>query len=265
MSTTITETLAKIEGLLGAVAGGGTQMVEMTPTEFVAHAQGEIAKAATEAPAVSTRRLKALHTAVQVFKDNYVDGESDAVKVPITWTDTTALDEKQNQLIDPTKGVPAQNQSAFSQGFVAKIESLSKLVSDLKKAGTLPEDGTETEGMSDEDKAKAKKAEDEENEKAAKVLEAAGLTKAAARFAKAKKTDGDEGSSAGGATAAEPPKSTPEVDDEEKRKNAAKGSSVAKAVDVSADGTAWPADLADPAFVKDGTVNKALDWGNDRA
>ena len=277
-TSTVRDTLTKIESLLGATVGV-TKMVEMTPTEFVAHAHSEIAKAATESGAASTRRLKSLLTAVTIFKDNYVDGESESVKVPITYADTTAIDEKQNQLMDAAKTPAAQNASAFAQGFVAKVADLSKLVESLTKA-SVPDEPTEggasgaTRGGDDDE---------EENEKARKALEDAGLHKAAAKFKpKPKaKTDGEEGGDATGATAAEPPSGTPEDDDEEKdddtdeekaRKKAAraaKAASVTKGLrgpDVSSDGTEWPSDLAESSFDKDGKpIKKSLDWGRDGA
>lgn len=273
-TSTVRDTLTKIESFLGATVGV-TKMVEMTPTEFVAHAHGEIAKAATEPSAASTRRLKSLLTAVTIFKDNYVDGESESVKVPVTVNDTTALDEKQNQLLDAAKTPAAQNASAFAQGFVAKVADLSKLVESLTKA-SVPDEPNEggasgaTRGGDDDE---------EENEKARKALEDAGLHKAAAKFKpKPKaKTDGEEGGDATGATAAEPLSGTPEDDedkeddtDEEKARKkaarAAKSASVTKGLggpDVSKDGTAWPSDLNDPDFVKSGKVEKSLDWGRD--
>jgi hypothetical protein len=232
-------------------------MVEMTPVEFVAHATAEVTKAMSEPKEVSTPRLKALLEAVTVFKDNYVDGESESVKVPITFVDSTALKEKQNQLIDPLKaGGASQDQSAFSQGFVSKINSIKNLVEELK--AKTPDEPNET-GES----GATRGGDDDENEKAHKALVDAGLHKAAEAFAKAKKkpeakTDGDEGADATGATAAEPPEGAPEGEEKGKTKKAVK-----KGVDKSDDGTAWPNDLNDPAFVKDGKVEKSLDWGND--
>jgi len=251
--STIKETLTKIENLLGATVGVA-KSVEFTPAEFVAYAHDQIVKAASDEPAISTKRLKSLLGAVSVFKDNYVDGESESVKVPITWPDTTAMEEKQNQLIDPAKPVSAPDQSAFAQGFIAKtLGPLQELVKALK---------AEAEPESDEEKAKkaaAKAAEEEEDKKAKKALEDAGLPDVAKRlFEKRKAGDVEEGASAAGASAAEPPDGTPA------KKPAAKADVAKNAPDV--DGTIWPDDLAAPTVDKDGkAINKSLDWGTDKA
>ncbi len=239
-TSTVRDTLTKVESLLGMMVGV-TKSVEMTPVEFVTFAHGELAKAATEKGDVSTRRLKALQHAVTVFKDNYVDGESESVKVPITFVDTTALEEKQNQLIEPLKNVNSaqhDGESAFTNGFVAKMASLKNLVESLKAEapdGKLPADGEETEGLEGEEKGKSKKAdgEDEEKSKAKKVGE-----------------ETEEGDDATGHTAEE---------------GMGKGKKTEKRVaksDVSKDGTVWPSDLNTPEAGAD-KVEKSDSWGND--
>jgi hypothetical protein len=265
--STIKDTLAKIETLLGATVGL-TKSVEFTPAEFVVYAHEQIAKAATEKGEQSTKRLKALYNAVVVFKDNYVDGESESVKVPITWPDTTAMDEKSNQLTDPAKSVTQPKQTAFATGFVAKVDALKSAIEELKAAAVdEPED--------EETKAK-KAAEEEEDKKAQKALEDAGLTEAAKRlFAKAKGKK-EWGSDAAGASAPEaagpaapkppkkptPPGESPEATDTKAKKG---DEVVTKGIDVAPDGTVWPGDLNTPEFVKDGTVPtaKSLEWGSD--
>jgi hypothetical protein len=234
-TSTVRDTLTKIESLLGMTVGA-VKSVEMTPVDFVAFAHGEVVKALAEKGDVSTRRLKALQHAVTVFKDNYVDGESGSVKVPITFVDTTALEEKQNQIIEPLKNVNSaqyDGESAFTGGFVAKMNSLKNLVNSLKAEapdGKVPADGEETEGLEDEAKAK-KAAEDEEKAKAKKVGE-----------------DTEEGNDATGHTA-----EAGMGKDKKTEKRLAKS-------DVSTDGTVWPSDLNTPEA---GKVEKSDSWGND--
>jgi hypothetical protein len=229
--STMQNSLAQIESMLASLVGGRVTK-KMGPIEFVQYAHAEIAKAMTEAPELSTRRLKALHSSVTVFKDNY--SSDDGVDVPIFVNDVTAMDDKSSKLTPITAAADSNpdGQSAFEQGFVAKFAELKTQFEALLK--TVPDDEDE-----DEEKRKAAPADDE-----------------------AAPDSEDEAKRKGAGKPPFPPKNPfapkkPDPEDDEKKPAAAKGA------DVSKDGTAWPADLNDPAFVKGGKVEKSLDWGQD--
>lgn len=241
------EQLSTIQSMLASIVG--TQKCEvMKAAEFVPYAFDQITKAMSEPQPKSTARLKALLDAVTVFKDNYVDEESEGVKVTVYIPDTTALEEKSNTLKTPIQaaGSNPDGQSAFEQGFVQKFQALKgDLDAILAKLG---EDIAE-----DDDSVKAKKAKDAEEEEkrkaAAKAKDDGETEPDAEKAAKAK---------------ADAAKAKADAEEEEKKKAAAKaaGGDVAKQ-DVSADGTAWPSNLNDPAFVEKGDVTKSLEWGAD--
>jgi hypothetical protein len=213
----IEKSLSQIESLLGQLVRAPTTKAMGLP-EFVHYAHGQIVKSIEEPAAASSRRLKALHTAVALFKDNYSSDE--AVNVPVFVEDTTALDEKSTALTTPSAaaGLNPDNQSAFEQGFVAKIEALRAL---LKGIDDDPDNGSEDEEKRKEPAATKGDGEDEYEE------------------------------------------------DDEKRKAAAAAATTTKrqrtrkGADISADGTAWPSDLNDPAFTKSGKADKDLAWGRD--
>jgi len=236
---TIQNSLDQIESMLATLVGGQVTK-KMNPVEFVQYAHGQIAKAMNEPREQSSRRLKALHGSVQVFKDNYSSDES--VNVPVYVNDTTAMDEKSTKLQTPAQagGTPS-DESAFEQGFLTKFAAIKAQFAELVKE--FPPDGEEDE---------------EEKRKKAAAAQGAGDD------ATPPESEDEEKRAAAGKPPFPPPKKPPfppkkpeDMDDEEKRSAAKKG------IDVSKDGTAWPEDLNDQAFQKDGKVEKSLEWGPD--
>ena len=224
---TMQKSLAQIESMLATLVGGQVTKT-MAPAEFVQYAHGQIVKAMGEPRELSTRRLKALQRSVSVClsKDNYTNDEE--VNVPVFVDDTTALDERETQLstAQQAAGTNPAGKTAFEQGLVSKFAALKAQFDALVKE--MPDD--------DDEEEKRKAAGDEDD-------------------------TGDEEKRAG-KKAFPPPKKPPfppkKPDDDDDEKVAAK-----KGLDVSRDGTAWPADLNDAAFKKTGKVEKSLDWGRD--
>jgi hypothetical protein len=209
----IEKSLAQIESLLGQLVRAPTTKAMGLP-EFVHYAHGQIVKSMAEPAPAAARRLKALHAAVGIFKDNYSSDES--VNVPVFIEDTTALGEKSTSLTTPSAAanLNPDGESAFEDGFVAKVQALRDLIK-----------GIDDDPDNSEDEAKRKEP-------------------------AAAKGDGEE-------------------EDEDKRAASAsaektnKRQPTRKGIDVSSDGTAWPSDLNDPAFVKSGKAEKDVDWGRD--
>jgi hypothetical protein len=267
--STIQKSLETMAKMLDRVVGV-TKTVDMTLPQFVAYATGQIAKASTDAPALATARLKALQHAVTVVKDNYIDDQVDSFKVPITFPDTTSMDEKQNQLIDALANAkPGPDESAFSNGFVAKVQALIDSLKTSKAAeGEGAAEDEDEEG--DDEETKAKKA-------ASRKAKADAAT--ASQGGGGDVEDEEKAKKAGG-SAADP-------DDEEKaRKAKAPPFGGAKAPpfgkkpptppappgkDGETDKTKkslggdveWPSDMADPDFVEHGKTKKSLAWGRD--
>lgn len=155
------EALEKIEKMLAAVVDGGTYaepvaaQKEMTPEQFVAYAASEITKAMGESRSASSLRLEALSKSIAHVRKNWEDDVS--LKVPVYVPDTTAIEERENQIMTPAKSADmnVDNQSVFEQGFVAKLEGLLKSLEE-GSLGNAEDDNT----------SKAKKADDEDEEKA---------------------------------------------------------------------------------------------------
>jgi hypothetical protein len=246
--STLQSSLAKIDTMLAALVGGRVTK-KMGLPEFVGYAHAQIAKAMGEPMDAQTKRLKALHASVTVFKDNYSSDES--VNVPIYENDVTAMDDKSSTMSTPLAAANTNpdGQSAFEQGFVAKFQALRDQVRALSKEFP-PAEGDEEEekrkaaaAASKDDAAPADEEEEEDEEKRKAFPPGA----KAPPFGKKPPAKGDE------------------PEDEEKAAAAKKRLAKGADVDKSPDGTAWPTDLNDPAFTKDGKVEKALDWGRDPA
>lgn len=164
-------TLSKIETMLASVIApeGTAPTQKMNVQQFAAYAQDQITKATEEAPEESTKRIKALHKAVQIAKDNFTDTDNESISVPIYVCDTTVLDDKSTMMMTPDASA-AKNpsgQSIFENGFVAKLQA--DLAAAIKAMGEEPEEEPAKKGDGEQEE-KSKKAEDvEENDDSMKA------------------------------------------------------------------------------------------------
>lgn len=250
MTMTTKDHLEKIENNLARIVGV-QKVQEMNAVQFITYAHGEMTKAIQEDATASSKRLKALHTSVKVFKDNYTDDDSESIKVPVYVCEQTALQDKSTKLtqITAAAGLNPGGESVFEDGFIAKMAALKTQIEELAKAAgddeepppSEPEEEEEEDEEGDgEAKAKAKKAEDEEAEKAKKKP----------AFLKPPAGDGakDEDKAK---------KAAPDIEEGDDAVKAKKKIDKSITPDVSADGTVWPTDL-------NSTTEKQLEWGRDR-
>ena len=239
MSLTVKERFTKIESMLKSIIG--TQKTEdMTIDQFTVYAQGEITKAISEGPVESKKRLSALAHAIAVAKDNFTDDESESIKVPVYVCDSTALEEKSNELMSPLQvGSDPSGQSYFEkfaalknsiEGFAKQFEDDAEEEEKRKKAA---EAAPPAAAAPPAPPSSGDLEEDEEEKRKKAAAKAAGDIEEGDDSLKAKAKDKDEA---------------------EKTK---------KGIDKSPDGTAWPSDMNDPDFQKNGTVEKSLEWGKD--
>lgn len=221
------ETIKKFHALISSVVGV-QKRVQMTKSDFIVYATSELTKATQVSRAESNRIYTNLRDMSAVFKDNMTDDESESISVPVTYPDTTAVEEKQNQLLDASSIAGKEiDESAFSQGFVSKLNSMREAIDGIRKVAEEAGDKEETE------KAKSKKVGE----------------------------DSEEGNDATGHTIA--PEEQEGVAAAQGKSKTEKATPVQKGVEVDADGTVWPSNLNDPNFKEGDTVRKSVEWGHD--
>lgn len=233
MATT-NERLEAIQKNLAALVGA-TQVKAMKPAAFFKYAIEQVSKASGEPTEKMVRRLKALYQAVEIAKDNYVDEDSESIKVPIFVEDQTSLKDQSNKLSTPDQAAALNpdGKTAFEQGFVSKLDALQKAIASLGKVdGEEPGDDEEEEDDEDEDAEKKNGA-----EKAAEDIEEGDDS-----VKGAKKGEEDAGGDGGA------------VEDENKKKPAA--DTKKKVAKVARD--EWPDDMNARPVTKADT-----DWGKD--
>lgn len=157
-------TLAKIGEMLEGVVGP-SRVVKMTGAEFAVYAQGQVTKALAEGD-VSHVRLKALREQVTIFKNNYVDEESEGVNVTVFVDPTTAVGEKSDKTTTFDKVALDATQSVFEQGFVAKLQGV---IASLKADADEDPDDMEKAKKAEADKKKADEEEETKRAEAKKV------------------------------------------------------------------------------------------------
>lgn len=169
------EVLDRVEAVLAKVqknepaAAPATQ--DMTPDQFLAHAQSEVAKAKGEPRLVAQRRLKVLAKAVEVAKAEQWES-TETAKIPIFTESTTASSDLTDKTLSKAPDQPAATQySANSQAeFTAKMAKIEERLKALKAGpstgggGTTEEDDEEEEDVA-EAEAETDEALEDEREK----------------------------------------------------------------------------------------------------
>jgi len=108
---------------------------------FVAYVQGQVEKAAKDAPDKAVRRLRALGRAVEAAKQGFVDTESEAIEVQIFEEETTAAADESEKEISPVAAEPALGSSAFAENaedLHKKLDRLHKELATLRGEGKPP-------------------------------------------------------------------------------------------------------------------------------
>lgn len=101
----------------------------MDAEAFVVYVQGQVEKAAKDAPDKAVRRLRALGDAVETAKQAFVDRESEEIEVEVFEEETTAAADETEKEISPVAAEPALGGSAFAEN----AEDLSKRLDRLRK------------------------------------------------------------------------------------------------------------------------------------
>ena len=124
---------------------------KMRPEALVAHALGEIQKAATEAPEQATQRLAALGRAVETAKQSFVDTASEEVEVEVFEEETTAAADESEKETSPVALEAALGNSAFAanpEDLQKALARLAKEISGLRGGSATEEPKADTEKVS---------------------------------------------------------------------------------------------------------------------
>lgn len=118
-----------------------TATKRMGAEAFVAYVQGQVEKAAKDAPDKAVRRLRALAGAVEAAKQAFVDTESEQIEVQIFEEETTAAADETEKEISPVATEPALGSSAFAENaedLHKKLDRLGKEIGALREGGKPP-------------------------------------------------------------------------------------------------------------------------------
>ena len=140
-----------LEAVVQKLRGGAPKTKQMSPSEFVSFATGELEQAAKDEPAIAKRRLQALKRNVDgaiaaVAKMNAEDTDSESVRVEVTtafaptgdppMSDLTTASDQSSSEVSPTSLSSGGGNSTFAKKLTEVTKALETLRAELGPAAT---------------------------------------------------------------------------------------------------------------------------------